>query len=102
MTSKTILAIGVALFMAACGAAPNAKSAMIKKCVEGGETEAICTCVATEMETTLEPEIFKAMTLEAEGKSEEAQKIMQSLPLGKQLGAATGMIGVMAKCQGAK
>lgn len=103
MRTRLILALCAAASLAACGAAGGGgKSAMVSKCVEGGEDRKVCTCVADEMEKTLDKEIFQAMLLEAEGKSEEAQKIMSALPLGKQLGAATGMMGVMAKCSAAK
>jgi hypothetical protein len=102
MRTKLILAVCAAASLAACGAAGGGKSAMVTKCVDGGEDRKVCTCVADEMEKTLDKEIFQAMLLEAEGKSEEAQKIMSALPLGKQLSAATGMMGVMAKCSAAK
>ncbi len=97
---RSLLLAASAVLLAACGAAGGGASAMIKKCVDDGEDRKTCTCMVTEMEKTLDKEVFGAMVLQAEGKEDEAQKIMSNLPLNKQLGAATGMMGVMGKCAG--
>jgi hypothetical protein len=79
-----------ALAVAACGQLDSnaAKTTMIENCVGSGQDKAFCTCVVDETEKSADPEVFKAMLLDAQGKVEEAQKIMEALPKAKQFESA--------------
>src|SRR5262249_28046674 len=77
---KKILAMtAIALLAAACGDA-GGKSAMVSKCVKQGQTQKTCECIVDKTEKNVDKDVFRAMMLDAEGKTEESQKLMQSLP----------------------
>lgn len=91
-------AAAAALLATACGAAGGGKAALVAECVEGGEERKTCECVATELEKNADKDAFRAMTLEAQGKTEEAEKIISALPMDKQISVATAAMGAMMKC----
>ncbi len=92
-------AAAAALLAAACGAAAGGgKGALVAECVEGGEEKKTCECVANELEKNADKDAFRAMTLEAQGKTEEAEKIISALPMDKQISVATAAMGAMMKC----
>jgi hypothetical protein len=84
---RTVVAVAAgALLAASCGAAGGGKAALVQKCVkEDGQSEKICQCMADKMEKSVDKDVFRAMIMEAEGKTEEAQKLLQSLPMEKQM-----------------
>lgn len=92
-------AIAAALLATACGAAAGGgKAALVDACVDGGEDKKTCECVANELEKNADKDAFRAMTLEAQGKTEEAEKIISGLPMDKQISVATAAMGAMMKC----
>lgn len=94
---KRMMVAGVAMtiLLTACGGGNNA---FVAACVKQGEDQKTCECASAEMQKNLDPQMYKAITLAAEGKDEESQKIMQSLPMDKAMGGAMAMMGVAQKC----
>ena len=86
------------LLASACGAAGGDKAAFVSGCVKEGESQKTCDCVATEFEKSIDKDAFHAMALQAQGKTEEADKIMNALPMDKQIAMATVAMGAMMKC----
>ena len=96
---RMVLAAGAAaLVVSACSAAGGDKAALMASCKKEGESDKTCSCVANEFEKTLDKQAFHAMALSAQGKNEEADKIMNALPMEKQMQMATAAMGVMMKC----
>ncbi len=91
-------AAGAALLASACSGAGGDKAAFIAGCVKEGETQKTCECVGAEFEKSLDKNIFHAMALQASGKGEEADKIVNALPADKQMSMATAAMGAMMKC----
>jgi hypothetical protein len=96
---RILMAAGAAaLFASACSAAGGDKAALIEACKKDGDDQKTCDCVANEFEKNLDKDAFHAMALSAQGKSEEAEKILTALPMDKQMQMATAAMGVMMKC----
>lgn len=95
---RFVLAAAAVLMAASCGAAGGGKAAMVKSCVKEGEDKKTCECVATELEKNADKDVFKALVLQSQGKNEEAEKIMNALPMEKQFSAASAAMGAMMKC----
>lgn len=91
-------AAAAALLASACSAAGGDKTAFVNGCVKEGEKKETCECVATEFEKSIDKDAFHAMALQAQGKTEEADKIMNALPMDKQIAMATVVMGAMMKC----
>lgn len=91
-------AAAVAALASACSAAGGDKAAIIAACTKDGEDQKNCECIATEFEKALDKDAFHALALGAQGKQEEADKIVKSLPMEKQMAMATSAIGAMTKC----
>jgi hypothetical protein len=98
MIRIVMTAAAAALLASACNAAAGGKGALVAECVEGGEEKKTCECVANELEKNADKDAFRAMTLEAQGKTEEAEKIISALPMDKQISVATAAMGAMMKC----
>jgi len=94
---RFVLAAAAVLMLTACGAG-GGKAAMVKSCVKEGEDKKTCECVATELEKNADKDVFKALVLQSQGKNEEAEKIMNALPMEKQFSAASAAMGAMMKC----
>ncbi|HVY87773.1 MAG TPA: hypothetical protein VG942_02840 [Hyphomonadaceae bacterium] len=82
---KILVVTAIALLAAACG--DNGKTAMVNKCVKEGQSQKVCDCIVAKMEKSVDKDVFRAMTLDAEGKTEESEKLMKSLPAEKQMSA---------------
>jgi hypothetical protein len=98
MIRIVMTAAAAALLASACDASAGGKGALVADCVENGEEKQTCECVANELEKNADKDAFRAMTLEAEGKTEEAEKIISALPMDKQISVATAAMGAMMKC----
>jgi hypothetical protein len=98
MIRIVMVAAAAAAFASACSAAGGDKAAIVAACTKEGESQKNCECVATEFEKNLDKEAFHAMALGAQGKEEEADKIMNALPMDKQMAMATAAMGAMMKC----
>lgn len=86
---KRVPALMVLLLAAACGDSKPAPSAehveMTKLCVDAGGEQAHCECQATKIDELVvsgevNPDLRKAMLLMAQGKEDEADQVMLSLP----------------------
>jgi hypothetical protein len=99
MIRIVMAAAAAAALASACSAAGGGdKAAIIAACTKDGENKTNCECVANEFEKTLDKDAFHAMALGAQGKEEEADKIMNALPMDKQMQMATAAMGAMMKC----
>jgi hypothetical protein len=99
MIRIVMAATAAAVLASACGAVGGGdKAAIIAACTKEGESQKNCECVANEFEKALDKDAFHAMALGAQGKEEEADKIMNALPMDKQMAMATAAMGVMMKC----
>ena len=84
---KRILAVtALALLATACGDV-GGKSALVSKCVKEGQTQKVCDCIVDKVEKSVDKDVFRALVLDAQGKSAESEKLMQSLPAEKQMSA---------------
>ena len=94
-------AVAATMLASACSVAGGDKAAFIAGCVKEGDDKKTCECAGNEFEKALDKDAFHAMALQAQGKSEEADKIMNALPMDKQIAMATAAMGAMMKCAGA-
>jgi hypothetical protein len=90
----------IALLATACGAAGGGKGAIVAKCVkDDGMTQKQCQCMADKLEKNVDKDVFRAIVLEAEGKTAESEKLMNSLSMEKQMTAMTAAFSAM-ECLG--
>ena len=74
-----------ALALAGCGAVGgNPKSAMVKACTEGGDSEKNCTCIADSLEKNLDKPTFRVVANALAAGEEEGGKVMDELPAEQQ------------------
>jgi hypothetical protein len=95
------MVVGVAaaaLLAAACGAAGGGKGVLVAQCVKEGQPQKQCQCMADKVEKAVDKDVFRAMVLEAEGKVEESEKLMASLPMEKQMTAMGALSAI--ECMG--
>lgn len=93
--SRSLLAAAGMLVLAACGG-PN--KALVDSCVADGMKKGDCACLATEAEKQMDKDVFAAVVLQAEGKEDEANAMMEKMPIEKRFSVATGIISVMGAC----
>lgn len=68
--------------LAGCSAlGPSDKQALVSTCIEKGEAEATCTCVATALEANLPPELFKKVAKAAGREKQDMVEYMSGLPV---------------------
>ncbi|WP_291196040.1 hypothetical protein [Hyphomonas sp.] len=68
--------------LAGCSAlGPSDKQALVSTCIEKGEAEATCTCVATALEVNLPPELFKKVAQAAGREKQDMVEYMSTLPV---------------------
>jgi hypothetical protein len=84
------------MLAAACGQSGGAKADLIKSCVDSGEDETLCTCLADGLEEQLDAKLFRKIAAEAARTGEPDDAFLESLPADEQgavLGAmmSTGM-----------
>lgn len=60
---------------------PSDKEALVATCIEKGEAEATCTCVATALEKNLSPELFKKVAQAAGREKQDMVEYMSGLPV---------------------
>lgn len=97
---RFVMAAGVALTtLAACGAAGGGdKQVLVNACVKEGEPREQCECIAAAMEKHMDKDLLHAAALEAQGKTEEAQKIAEKVGPDKAMASATAAMGPMMEC----
>lgn len=93
--ARWMIAAAGALLLSACG---GDKSAMVSACVKDGTDRKVCDCVATELETKLDKDVFHAMALGAQGKDEASEKAMEGLSMEQKFSVATGAMAAAMKC----
>jgi hypothetical protein len=98
MIRIAMAAAAAAALASACGGTGGDKAAIVAACTKDGESQKNCDCVATELEKSLDKDAFHAMALGAQGKEEEANKIVNALPMDKKMATATAAMGAMMKC----
>lgn len=68
--------------LAGCSAlGPSDKQALVSTCIEKGEAEATCTCVADALEKNLPPELFKKVAQAAGREKQDMVEYMSGLPV---------------------
>ena len=60
---------------------PTDKQALVSTCIEKGEAEATCNCVADALEKNLSPELFKKVAQAAGHEKQDMVEYMSSLPV---------------------
>lgn len=87
--ARVLTLTAMALALAACGETKPPQSAehveMTKLCVDAGGEQAHCECQATKVDELLQagainPDVRKALLLQAQGKEDEADAVMLALP----------------------
>jgi hypothetical protein len=95
---RHLAAIAALALAAACSQAVNTEKVLVDRCVSDGSSQEACECVSKEAHASLDEESLKVMVLGAEQKHEEAQALMQSLPLDKQLAFGAFAFEAIDKC----
>ena len=97
---RLVMAAGAALVLSsACGAVGGGdKQVLIHACVKEGEPREQCECIATAMEKHMDKDLLHAAALEAQGKTEEAQKIAEKLAPDKAMPSATAAMAPIMQC----
>lgn len=87
-----ILAVVAALVLTGCGAIGGGqKAAMVKACTDSGEAETDCTCIADNLETSLDADTFKVVATAMAADEAAGEKMMEELSAEKQ-GAVMGAL----------
>ena len=87
-----ILAAVAALALTGCGAIGGGqKAAMVKACTDSGEAEKDCTCIADNLETSLDADTFKVVATAMVADDAAGEKMMEELSAEKQ-GAVMGAL----------
>lgn len=93
---KLMFVAAASLALAACE--DKGQSALVQSCVSGGLEKRTCDCLARESKKSMDKEVYEAMVLDAQGKSAEANALMEKMPVEKRFTAATGIVGAMGAC----
>jgi hypothetical protein len=94
---RVIIAATLALgfVLTACGGGGD-KARMVKACIGGGESEALCSCLADGLEKNLDAETFRALA-RASG-DEAADKVLENLSADKQMQAFGALMSAGMAC----
>ncbi len=97
------LAIAASLVLAACGGVGGggSKADLVKWCVDSGDAQADCECMASRLQADLPPELFKTLATGFAAGEDEAAAALESLPEDEQLQAMSAMIEAGMSCTGA-
>ncbi len=78
-----IVAVAALLVLSGCGGMgrPSDKQALVATCIEKGEAEATCACVADALEKNLPPELFKKVAQAAGRDKQDMVEYMSGLPV---------------------
>ena len=96
--TKVLMAAAAALLVSACGVG-GGKSVYVAACVKEKQgDQKTCQCIGDKLEKTLDPQMFQAVTLQAEGKAEEADKIISKIPDEKKFTGAMAAAGAAMSC----
>lgn len=92
-----MFAAAATLALAACQE-DKAQKALVDSCVADGLNQKTCTCLATETKKQVDPEVYEAMALAAQGKEDEANALMEKMPIEKRFSVASGITSAMGAC----
>lgn len=93
----SVFVAATTLALAACQE-DKAQKALVVSCVKDGLPEKACKCLADETKKTVDPEVYQAMALAAEGKDNEANALMEKMPIEKRFSVASGITSAMGAC----
>jgi hypothetical protein len=106
-------AVGGALLglgaLGACGEAAKPKTAehaaLVKYCKSDGGAQKACECAADKTDELLagnviSPEMYKALVLEAQGKTEESEAIIEKMDIHQQFSQVTAVGDAKISCAG--
>jgi hypothetical protein len=81
---RVAIAVAAAVLgLSACGGGfgrPSDKQALVADCIEDGEAEATCTCIADALEAKLEPELFQKVAQAVGRENQDMLEYMSGLP----------------------
>jgi hypothetical protein len=104
-----LLGAAAALGLAACGEASKPKTAehvaLVKYCKSDGGKEKDCECAADKTDELLEqnlitPKMYEALVLQAQGKIEESDAIMETMDIHQKFAQVTAVGDASAACAG--
>lgn len=78
-----VIAASTLVILSGCGGVgrPTDKQALVATCIENGEAEATCACVADALEKNLPPELFKKVAQAAGREKQDMVEYMSGLPV---------------------
>ncbi len=94
---KFVLAGVMALGLAACGGG-GGKAQLVKSCVESGEDEKMCNCMADKLEADLDSGTFKQVSKAMAAGEEKGQEMIENLPADEQSEIMTALMGAGMSC----
>jgi hypothetical protein len=104
-----LLGAAAALSLAACGEASKPKTpehvALVKYCKSDGGKQKDCECVADKTDELLAqdlitPKMYEALVLQAQGKIEESDAIMEAMDIHQKFAQVTAAGDANAACAG--
>jgi len=90
--------IASAVALAMLGACSKA-SAVEARCIADGEGKELCSCLAKTTEKAVDPHMYQVIVLGAEGKTEEAQALYNSLPAEMQVASSQAIRAAREQCK---
>lgn len=97
------LAMAALFALTACGGigGGGAKADLVKWCVDSGDAQSDCDCMAGRLEAELSPELLKKLAAGFSGGDEQAAEVLESLPEDEQMQAMSALIEAGMNCTGA-
>jgi hypothetical protein len=91
-------AASVMVLLAACSQSEPGRTAIVDRCVAGGETPEICKCLADESSRQLDGDMFDLVVLGAQGEEMETDRRMKELAPERQARFAARMRQIIRGC----
>jgi hypothetical protein len=87
------------LLLAGCGPQLSREEQLIAAdCEADGGAAAGCVCMAQRAADELDPDVFRAMVLAAEGREAEAETLLESLPVDRQMSGVAFALETLDLC----
>jgi hypothetical protein len=74
-------------------------TAVETRCVADGEPREVCACLAKSTEKVVDPKMYQVIVLGAEGKTDEAQALYNSLPAEMQIASSQAVRAAREQCK---